>query len=330
MKLQDLENYRNENGEIDMDEILKYHQLPIMEEKRGASNRDKFWIALEDAQILLRTENLDECGVEYSSYTELIMEELAKQVGIENAHYDVITYHGKRGVISVNVVDKEKNECLITVKELVNSVDEDKVFANEPIDMIRILKSIKKMAQIEGNISEKDVKIANMDLCRSVLFQIFTMATDGHAENMAYIYGSDNQKGWLKLAPLFDNEISLMLDQPKDGMDRMLKDSTYLEKMMNYQNQMITVPDEDKVEVNDWEDMLYYLIDESDELNDFAEQCYEKLNIHKAITAVENRIKVSLPDRLKEFVSITFGKRKEALGKDLGLDYKEEEALLSW
>lgn len=80
MKLKDLEIYRDKDGFIDMDLALKENNFETINELRGAQNRDKFWIILDDVKVLLRNENMEEC--EYRIYAELLMEELAKQVNI--------------------------------------------------------------------------------------------------------------------------------------------------------------------------------------------------------------------------------------------------------
>lgn len=59
MKLEDLENYRDENGFIDMDLAINENKLEIGNELRGSQNRDKFWVFLDDTEVLVRSENLD-------------------------------------------------------------------------------------------------------------------------------------------------------------------------------------------------------------------------------------------------------------------------------
>lgn len=95
MKLEDLENYRDENGFIDMDLAINENKLETGNELRGSQNRDKFWVFLDDTEVLVRSENLDECAKDYTIYAELLVEELAKQVGIDCAHYDAMKYNGK-------------------------------------------------------------------------------------------------------------------------------------------------------------------------------------------------------------------------------------------
>ena len=51
--------------------------------------------------------------------------------------------------------------------------------------------------------------------------------------------------------------------------------------------------------------MLYFLTDDSDEAMDFAEECYNTLDIKEAMESVEGRIGAKLPDKLKEFVGHT-------------------------
>ncbi len=96
MKLNDLEKYRNEDGYIDID-ATEFVATPENREDRGSQEREKDWMNLEDASVLLRTELFtDEETKNYCNYAELLFEELAKQVEFPSAHYDLIKYKGKK------------------------------------------------------------------------------------------------------------------------------------------------------------------------------------------------------------------------------------------
>lgn len=325
MKLEDLEKYRTENGFIDMDLALKENELEYINEIRGSQNRDKFWVVLEDTEILIRNENLDDCGVEYPVYAELIMEELAKQVGLDCAHYDIINFNGKKGVISKNVLDRNKNESMYTIRSIIG----EDAMPNDSIDIAEVWNSIKKFASMEDNISKEKAQKAFLDVAKIAIFDTYTMSNDRHSENISLIYGNDAQEGTtiFKVAPLFDNECSLMLDKPVEEIDEMLSDKKYFNDMVNLQEQMIVVPDEakDPSNVDGWKDMLYFLTDDSDEAMDFAEECYNTLDIKEAMESVESRISAKLPEKLKEFVTKSFEIRKDSINRALIINMDDME-----
>ena len=325
MILEDLEKYRNENGFIEMDLALKENDFDIINEVRGSQNRDKFWIVLEDIDVLVRNENLDDCGVEYTVYAELLMEELAKQVEIDCAHYDIIKFNGKNGVISKNVLNKSKDESMYTIRSIIG---EDSM-PNDSIDIEKIWNSIKKFISMEDNINKEKAQKAFLDVAKIAIFDTFTMSNDRHSENIALVFGNDHEKNEtiFKIAPLFDNECSLMLDKPVEEIDEMLNDNKYFEDMVELQEQMIVVPDDakDANNVEGWKDMLYFLTDDSDEAMGFAEECYNKLNIKDAINSVENRLNAKLPDKLKEFVSKAFELRRDNINKALIINMDDME-----
>ena len=74
---------RDENGRI----MLGY--IPASVETRDEFNgkREKFWYKFDDIDVLFKKSNLDIDT--YEDYAELLAEELAKQIGLPTAHYDM-------------------------------------------------------------------------------------------------------------------------------------------------------------------------------------------------------------------------------------------------
>ena len=249
MKLEDLENYRDENGFIDMDLAINENKLEIGNELRGSQNRDKFWVFLDDTEVLVRSENLDECAKDYTIYAELLVEELAKQVGIDCAHYDAMKYNGKSGVISKNVLDKKKDEGMFDIR----SISSKKLVPNDLVDIVDIFSAIENLAKTE-DISKDLAKKAYFDVAKIAIFDTFTMSNDRHSENIAIIFGKDQKNGEpiFKVAPIFDNECSLMLDLPEEEIDEISNGKIDLKNMVDLQEQMITAPEEVKCGDEDW------------------------------------------------------------------------------
>lgn len=263
MKISELERYRKENGYIDIDELEKEHVISKIPEPRGASNKEKDWLELEDGNILIRTENLFDEGVIYSTYAELIFEELAKQVNIPTAHYDLVTYKGKKGVLSVNVLDKE--ECLVSMMDILDCSNRmHDVGDSQNIHIKDAIRSFRTFYKEYGEFSKEDyVKLCN-DFLNMAIFDIYAISTDRHAENCAVLYDGKNAR----LSPMFDNEQSLLLDLPKDTMENLISNPSKIQKRIDLEYPRIyyTYEEEDygeyNVENNDLDKLLSGIIDD--------------------------------------------------------------------
>lgn len=354
MTLEGLEKYREKNGRINIDKFLEENKLEKVPEIRGASNKEKDWVELEDSKILLRTENLDAEGVEYTTYAELIFEELAKQVGIQSAHYDLITYKGKRGVLSQSVV--EKDETLVHIKDLLDCYKRDHDDKDDlNIHVEDAIKTFHTFYETENGFSKEDFKKISNDFLNMAIFDIYAMSTDRHGENMGIIYSVKDGKETSRLAPMFDNECSLMLDSPKEKIQRLLKNRISLMSYVEMESQRIyyAEPDydfeeNDKSEVKeinefnellstlikqsggkekeeaDWQTTIYNISELGEEQMEFIKKCDKNLNIEKALESVEERIGAKLPNELCEFVSAAFNTRKMLVNEELGLYDLEE------
>lgn len=321
MKIEELEKYRDEEGYINIDEFEKDNSLSKQREMIGSHNREKFWIDFDDGRIMIRTSNLDKDGVEYSNYAELIFEELAKQVDIPCAHYDLIKYKGQKGVYTKNVLEKEQ-ESLIHGKTLLENVD--------PKYSYELTSSIDDIFESYGILNKYDdvPKSQISKLCKSTakmaIFDTYAMSTDRHSENFGTIFYSDGISREVRLSPMFDNECSLMLDQPTEVIDELMENETLQKKYVELQNQFIVVPEEQRDESYlDWEDTLFYLCDESEECMEFAEKCSKNLDIKKAMSCVEDRINAKLPEKLTDFEIKAFNIRKKMIEKSLCIDFEE-------
>lgn len=119
MKTENLEQYREDDGYINIDTISELENVERLREDRGSSNREKDWYMLDDNEILLRTNLFSGENVLYTNYAELIVEELAKQVDLPCAHYDLIKYKGQDGVLSQNVATN--NQSLVLLRSLLET-----------------------------------------------------------------------------------------------------------------------------------------------------------------------------------------------------------------
>ena len=313
MKLQDLEKFRDNEGFIDFDKILKLYEKGLIDgfqeglpETRGSAEKFKHWFELEDCDILARSTMFTDEIATYTEYAELITEELAKQVEIPCAHYDLIKVNGINGNLSVNIIEDEDRQSLTALSQNQASLE---VMKGSTID--EVIEKINYFSVTQG-IERDSIKSINRELIKRVIFDIYTMQTDRHLGNISLLYDGDE----LKLSPLYDNECSLMLDKTKSDIDDILKSEDKDKKIKIYaslQEGCINLDDEDRtIDSAGWEDMLYFLCDEPGYARDFAKECSTKLNIDKAIENVEKRIGAEIPKQAKEFATLGFNQRKES------------------
>ena len=287
-------------------------------ETRGSQVREKDWWELEDTSILLRTELFtDEETSNFCNYAELIFEELAKQINFKSAHYDLIKYKGKKGVLSQDV--RQESEEMHTLSEFVPT---NKDYENVVVNLEDVLIAFKELIH-SGEFYKEDILNTRDDFVKMLILDCYTMSVDRHLENCALLTskGEDGKKH-IKFAPTFDNECSFMLDIPKCELEKMKKDSIQLESRANLQEPLILLSDS-----KEWQDTLDFLT-QSEKYFDFASDCSEKLDIQKAISDVEKRIGKQLPDLAKSTAINAFEYRKQVIIEELGLDLNIDDFLL--
>lgn len=341
----DLGKYINENGDIDINSIFKDRVIGFDRETEGSQNRDKFWVTLDDTQVMLRTNNLSNENVEYITYAELIVEELAKQVNMPCAHYDLVEFNGQKGIITKNILERQK-ESIISAQTLLVSYDTKNKDKNigDPINIEELFSAFSLFKY--DDLSKEEIQEARVMLAKKAVFESFTMATDSHSNDIIFVFYSDGETKSAKLFPLIDNEHSLMLQQPLELIDEMLDKPGLLEIYERLQDPLIVAPNDYKEELIEQEEIYYkmlgekppehcdwqfiteYLCDDDimgEECREFAEKCSEKLDIGKAIECVEEKVHCKLPDKLKEFVTKAFELRKEKVEQFLGIEKEDIE-----
>ena len=92
--LDNFNKYRNKNGYIDINNIPK----EILDRKTFGSRKDKFWFNYEGNEYLFKPNMNQEEDVR-----EILNEEMAKILDIENAKYDLAIFQGKKGFCGNNL-----------------------------------------------------------------------------------------------------------------------------------------------------------------------------------------------------------------------------------
>ena len=329
MKLKDLEKFRDSEGYIDFDKVLELYKngkiggfnkgLP---ETRGSAEKFKNWFELEDYDILIRSTMFIDEIANYTEYAELIIEELAKQVDMPCAHYDLVKVNGLKGNLSVSVLDREKENQ--SMQPLSQNKATSEIVGGSTIS--EIFENVKFYVMSQTSKGKEVIKDINKDVIKMIIFDIFTMQTDRHQGNISLIYDGED----VKLSPLYDNECSLMLDRTKLEISEILEKSEKeknkeIGTLSNLQENVIDLDYEDRrKEYTPWEDMLYYLTDDIEFAMEFTEKCFKNLNIEKAIKNVEKRIGAEIPIEAKEFCIKGFKSRKKDIANGLILDMDEE------
>ena len=217
-KLEDLECFRDEKGFIDLSKAdIKI--TSESREKKGTQERLKNWVDFDGKKVLIRGEVVDN----YSVYAELIVEEIAKELGIETAHYDLIKIKdegGKEsyGVLSESIIDLDKQQ-LISLHDLIGDESES-VNTTEDVDYESVTRyqftkdKLRDRLSLSG-YSEQDINQILLDYDKRMLFYLSVLDTDKHTENISFVKDI-NGDGKISLSPNYDSEFSLLLELDRE------------------------------------------------------------------------------------------------------------------
>lgn len=338
---------RDENGYTVLDDIAFGNGI---DEPRGTGLREKIWYNCKDGQIMLKT-NTD--YNENAAYSELISCELAKQAGIETAEYDMITIGGKRGIVTKNMC--KKGEELVTINELIGTGATSQDYP-DTTDIYYVFDSLKDKFYDMG-LDEEKVEGLLLSLRKQMLFDLCVMETDRHAENLSFIFSSDeNGQRTVRLAPMYDTEAALCLYA--DNMKKIYSNYSKVSDTANMQEPKISViPEtvEDKSTTIDlsnpnafllslqskvsqsyytstseemWKSTLDFLCEEP-EVAEYYSEVLSKMDIKKAHKEVETRIGAFLPEDIKIMSERCFESRRSEISWELDLDYEEPENVIN-
>ena len=321
---ENIEDYRK-NGYINLDEYLinnpEGFTYPYYIDGYDEKN---FWtkVASKDKEkfIYVKPREKDYLNNEYNVYSELLYEELMKQVGIKNVSFDMAQYDGSMATISENMLNEySNNQFIINGSELLASKTyrtEDEYNIEDLFDSIH---EYCNAEYLEEDVEEKCIS----DIQKVCIADIFLLSTDRKATDFDFIAGIDKKdEKDLVLAPLCHNTYALGSNFSKDEIIEMLDDYDMMSERINLCYFDAGIPEYKRdYDYPYWEDSLYYFVDEDEKNLDFAEECAKKLNIDDAITKVERRINTKIPEEYKEFVRTAFDTRLRNICQSLNLDY---------
>ncbi len=326
MKKEELLKYRDIDGYIDYDkfEKEKSENLKSINEDRGSAARNKKWIYFENGTVMLRDDQFESDGTKFTTYQELIFEELAKQVNFPVAHYDLIKRNNKKGILTYNVLDNEENKdmTMYSLRDFMGQVKckGDNLFDYDITDAYRAIKDFSKKSGIE---SEQYAKVM-IDFTKMQVLDLFLSSTDRHPENISFLYGIDKKtkKPTIKLAPLYDNELSCGSDLSEVEMEDCLNDYRESRKKALLQQTCATIPEEEislemKKSKNNTPNsqLLKFCMEIDTEVEDFVGDCIDNISIINAVNAVQDRIKTVLPRNYVEFLIANYTEKKREMSK---------------
>lgn len=299
-----------QSGWLELQEIIGVFS-EASRETMGNEDKTKNWIMFKDGSYLYKG---IECDSEKSAgyaYAELIIEELAKQVGLEAAFYDLARYGDELGIITKNIIENDNQEMV----SLCSILEEDK----DSEDTEELLNNMIEALEHQ-EIHKEDIEKMKTEYIKRRIFDLFIMATDNHTENISLILEIDEkQNRRARFSPVYDNESSLLLDYTEHQMSLMLRDGLHIQAT-NYIDTKI----EPTLQYGEnWKEQLIFL-SEMPGGKEFIEKCKANLNIEKAIINVEEKTEEPLPETIKKFVGFVFNERKTSIEKELQRSEKGE------
>lgn len=335
--LEDLEEFRDNNGFIDLSKIgIEFTQES--REKKGTAQRIKYWVDFNGRKVLIRGEAVKN----YSMYSELIVEEIANQLGIENAHYDLIKIKDKEGndiygVLSESIIDFDKEE-LVTLHDLIGDEpeyqDEDIMESLEYEETVRYTFTIDKLKErlIKVGYQEKDIEEVIRDYNKRLVFYLSIVDTDKHTENIAFVKDIDG-KNIIRLSPNYDSEFSLLLERNPEMVDFFLNNDIQLKDEIDiaYPKIGIHVSEENGGLDSMWKDTLETICEDDEVYDYYINTIRGAVDMEVVFENVEKKINAPLPENVKKLAKRVYQVRNKEMEKvingEIGeLDIEEEKS----
>ncbi len=325
MELELYEKYRDGNGYIDLNAAEKeglFSSEDVRQEFRGSdrgvglaeadsASALKGWFDFSShndskkTTFLVRTNMFRGDEANYTDYAEIIFEEFAKNVGIRSPHYDLFKYNGEHGVLSQKMTS-EKESMIAFDNNLKNNCQ-----AGVKMDYVDDL--ISKTLRFQGKSSAEIEKLKE-ELRKIVILDTVTLNEDRHLGNISFI--SNSETGEITLG-IYDNEISLLLSNPDSQLQSLhdIQLQTSLSTSVIHGNYSYSAVDTVSEIMDD--------IDIDDEENPSELPAFlckiAQLDINQILSNVEQRIKATIPQKVKNIVKYAYKQRVHELDEALYL-----------
>ncbi len=318
--IMELEQFRDESGFIDLTKA----GIVFSEESReivGNPDRVKNWVDFNGQKALIKGETILDKERNYGIYAELIVEEIAKQVGIKTAHYDLIKMLDENGqesygVLSESVVDTDRGEQLVSLRDMIG---DEPVENGDFIDTTSLdftLDKLEENLQLDGYANE-DIDNVVKEYKKRLAFGIAVANTDMHTENIAFITKKVDGKDQIDISPIFDSESALLLDFDYSTVEMLLEDYYGLRDSVNIAHPRIgTIKSGVRGGYDSlWKDTFKELCEDEDVRDFYKDTLQDKVDMDTVLESVEKRIGANLPDNVKLLAKYAFGFREKEAGK---------------
>jgi|GEM_PF-4300197 len=287
-------------------------------------DEDNFWALIKkggkEKYVYVKPRICKEENTKYNSYCEMIYSELLKQVGLDTASIDIATYDKNDTTISENVLDDYPDSLfMINGSEL---LDGKRYFNTKISELDDLIDEIHNYSRLEYIDKEQEEKVIE-DIRKVCIADIFTLTTNRAPHDFDFIVGKDkDSKEIFKLAPLCHNTYSLGSNFSEEEMYDMLDDENMLADRVELCYSDTGVPENKRdLDYPYWEDTLYYLIEESPNMLQFARNCATQMDLSKAIEQVESKTGNKIPIDYKEFMYEVWNNRLQSICECIELDY---------
>ena len=309
-------NNRDSNGYIDLS-LVEINYNPNSREKVGMPDREKNWVKFGDGRVfLLKEENILDEERNATVYAELIVEELAKQAGIEAAHYDLYKKDGKYGVLSEYCL--KENEEMYSLESLIGMNTESE-FDFEKTDVIALQENMMEFLKNEG-LTKQQIRKMLINFQKRMVFDLFIAHSDRHTENISFRVKNDGEQVAIDFAPIYDNENSLLLDMDESTLDALAGNMRAMREPTDIiAPKIANVLDEQRTNSQIWRDTLEDYC-EVDEVYDYMMFLYDTLNIDSALQSVEDRIEAKIPESVKLVAKYSFEYRRKNIDRVMCMD----------
>ncbi len=253
--IKSLEYKRDENGHI----VLEPKDYLITNIPASKGSRAGRWYLLSNrTRVFIK--NL--CSMR-EGYSELVAQEIAKQMDIPAANYDLVQMGGLLKIASINVLEKGE--------ELLHGSDILQVLSVKDIDSIcRCIRT--KIRRDYPNVSENEIQKIKEDFLKITIFDKIIGNWDRNPGNWGLIISPDN--GQVRLSPEFDDNRALDLHKFDYDKDMHLNGDHNIQTLLEYCLKNFSNQEE-------------FLL--------FVQNCVQNVNIRAACKNIQNEKNISIP-----------------------------------
>lgn len=331
--IQDLEQFRDSNGFIDLSAAgidVNLPQNDFSREMVGNDKRVKNWVDFQGKKALIKGQPTDK-EQDYGIYAELIVEEICKELGIETAHYDLVKMKDEAentvlGVLSESVVDLDKGEYLESLHDIIG--DQPGHDTDYMVDYEFTVEKLRE-ALLKDGIEEGEVEQIITEYKKRLAFTISVLDEDKHSENISFVRQIVDGKKQIRLSPSFDSEASLMLPTDIVTAQMYLDDIELLKSGATSIDPKIGVRksiDEGGLDVV-WMDTFEELCVDDDVYDYWDNVLRKPIDMDEIFERVEERISARLPEDVKLLAKYAYEARNKEIQKVMNgeIELVEEE-----